>query len=210
MKAIITVILACVFSISSSGQEIKNVDFISPFHEGIAAVQNGDKWGFINEEGTMIINYRSDLVAQPCEKHPNLIFPKFVQGRALVKEIKDDIIYYGYIDTKGSTVIEPAFINTPHFNKNGLAIVQRLFKGNYGSNDILKKNMVRYTYKEEVIDISGQTVGYLTAPKHILPYKNKMKKAPAVTSLLLSTEWAAAQNEELKYNLIRLNIIKTN
>ena len=42
-------------------QTIKNIDEIAPFSEGLAAVRQGDQWGFINEEGQMVINFRSDI-----------------------------------------------------------------------------------------------------------------------------------------------------
>lgn len=32
-------------------QTVKNIDEIAPFSEGLAAVRQGNQWGFINEEG---------------------------------------------------------------------------------------------------------------------------------------------------------------
>lgn len=208
MKNIIILFLISITAIQSNGQEIKNVDFISPFHNGFAAVQKGNTWGFINEKGTFVIDYRDDLVAQPCEKHPEWIFPKFVQGRTLIKKLEDNIIYYGFMDTQGTIVLEPTFINTPRFNTDGLAIIQRLTKDTYGSNQIMKKNMVRYTYTEEVVNLNGATVTYLTDPEHILPYRDRMKESPKLKSILLSKEWVAAHNKDNTYNLIRIESLK--
>ncbi|RMB64132.1 WG repeat-containing protein [Dokdonia sinensis] len=208
MKNILILIAIAVTALQSHSQEIKKADFISPFHNGLAAVKKGDTWGFIDEKGMLVINYRDDLVAQPCEKHPEWSFPKFVQGRTLIKKTMDNIIYYGFIDTQGNVVLEPTFINATHYNTYGLAIIQRLVKDTYGSNQIMKKNIVRYTYTEEAINLNGATVAYLTEPKHILPYQDRMKTSPKLQSILLSKDWVAAHNKDNTYNLIRIEPLK--
>src|SRR5690554_6351293 len=42
-------------------QSIGYIDEITPFNEGLAAVRKGDKWGFINEESALVIDFRNDL-----------------------------------------------------------------------------------------------------------------------------------------------------
>ncbi len=42
-------------------QTIVDADKMHPFHDGLAAVQKGDKWGFIDTTGKMLINYREDF-----------------------------------------------------------------------------------------------------------------------------------------------------
>lgn len=204
MKNILILFAAAIITLQSHGQDVKNADFISPFNEGLAAVQKGNTWGFINNIGELIIDFREDLVALPSEEYPKVKFPKFVQGRALIQETRDDIIYYGFINGQGHTVIEPVFINKTQFNKDGLTIIQRLIKDTYGTNKIMKKNMVRYSYTEDVINLNGATIAYLTEPKHILPYQDSMKESPRVESILLSNEWAAAHNRDNTYTLTSL------
>lgn len=204
MKNILILFATAIITLQSHGQDVKNADFISPFNEGLAAVQKGNTWGFINNIGALVIDFREDLVALPSEEYPKVKFPKFVQSRALIQETRDDIIYYGFINGQGHTVIEPVFINQVQFNKDGLTIIQRLIKDTYGTNKIMKKNMVRYSYTEDVINLNGATIAYLTEPKHILPYQDSMKESPRVESILLSKEWVAAHNRDNTYTLTSL------
>ena len=37
-------------------------DEITDFHEGFARVRQGDKWGYINEKGTLITPIKYDIV----------------------------------------------------------------------------------------------------------------------------------------------------
>ncbi|MFT7252255.1 MAG: hypothetical protein ACI9FW_002015, partial [Flavobacterium sp.] len=41
----------------------ENIDYISPFYDGVAAVKKGNNWGFMDKKGTIIINFRNDLVS---------------------------------------------------------------------------------------------------------------------------------------------------
>lgn len=204
MKNILILFATAIITLQSHGQDVKNADFISPFNEGLAAVQKGNTWGFINNIGELVIDFREDLVALPSEEYPKVKFPKFVQSRALIQETRDDIIYYGFINGQGHSVIEPVFINQVQFNKDGLTIIQRLIKDTYGTNKIMKKNMVHYSYTEDVINLNGATIAYLTEPKHILPYQDSMKESPRVESILLSKEWVAAHNRDNTYTLTSL------
>jgi len=76
------------------------------FNEGFAAIKDGDKVGFINIDGDVVIEPRYDNVSY------------FSDGLALV-EIDGK---YGYINTKGEMVIEPQFDAAKSFH-NGVAAV---------------------------------------------------------------------------------------
>ena len=45
------------FPQTTAAQDLKGIDEIAPFSEGLAAVRQGWKWGFINEESMLVINF---------------------------------------------------------------------------------------------------------------------------------------------------------
>ena len=60
-------------------------DYIEPFHEGLAAVQRNDQWGFVDTTGKEVVP----------PKYDNVEF--FHEGLALVKLKKK----FGFIDQQG-------------------------------------------------------------------------------------------------------------
>lgn len=85
-------------------QSIENVDFISPFSNDVAAIKQGDKWGSMDKKGTLVINFRYDLVTTKID---NANYPIFSNERCNISNEKDGIAYFGYIDKSGKTVIDP-------------------------------------------------------------------------------------------------------
>ncbi|MBL4651886.1 MAG: WG repeat-containing protein [Flavobacteriales bacterium] len=69
------------------------------FSEGLGAVYNGGKIGFIDYDGNWVIEPQFDH--QPMTKGK----VQFIDGRALVKKDKK----YGYIDKTGNWIIEPIY-----------------------------------------------------------------------------------------------------
>ena len=63
-------------------------DEITDFHKGFACVKQGDKWGYINEKGTLITPIKYDFVYD------------FFQGVAMVRIGAQ----YGLIDTSGKEI----------------------------------------------------------------------------------------------------------
>jgi len=88
MKRLLIVIF--LIPILGFSQSIENVDYISAFNNGVAAVKKGGKWGFMDKEGTLVINYRDDLVST---KTDNTNYPIFRNERCLVTLKKDGIPY---------------------------------------------------------------------------------------------------------------------
>ena len=41
---------------------VENLDEVTPFHDGLAAVRRGDQWGFIDTSGKLVIEFRDDLI----------------------------------------------------------------------------------------------------------------------------------------------------
>lgn len=138
-------------------QPIENIDFISPFNNDVAAIKKGNLWAFIDTNGTMIIDFRPDLVS---EKIGNDNYPIFKNNRCLISQKKDGISYFGYIDKTGKAVIEPQFLNATHF-ENNKAVVLKLEEEYVGDNTILDKKVISYKYFEVVIDDQGDTKNYL-------------------------------------------------
>ena len=63
MKKLYILLLGIMISVPSSAQLIKNLDEVSNFKEGLASVRRGDQWAFIDQQGSMVIDFRDDLVS---------------------------------------------------------------------------------------------------------------------------------------------------
>lgn len=199
MKKLCIVLL--LFPLWGMTQTIENIDYISPFHDGVAAIKKGDNWGFMDKEGTLVINYRDDLVST---KMDNAIYPVFSNESCLISLKKDGIPYYGYIDKSGKIIIEPQFLNATNF-KDDTAIVLKLVKEQLGSNELMK-NVVSYHYFEVVIDKDGEINQYLSEdPIHITLTKEKMKNKPVITSKFISDNLIAIRNDKNNWTIKKIN-----
>lgn len=176
------------------------LDFISPFNEGVAAVKKGNQWGFIDTTGTIVVDFRTDVLVSKTE-HAN--YPLFKNNRCLIIQKRDDIPYYGYIDKTGKTVIEPQFLNATHFSGNK-AIALELVKEELGENEILNKMVYTYKYYEVVIDTKGQIETYLTDGVYIGLTALNLIKAPEITSELIAEHLIATRDNNKKWKLKRL------
>lgn len=201
MKTIF-LISTMMLSMSLQAQIIENIEQITPFHNEHAAIQKGDQWAFINKEGSIVVDFRNDLVPLPCAHCENeKEHPIFNAGLSLIKQQKGDIEYYGYINTSGEVVIEPQFINAISFNDKGLAIVHKLIKETLGENTILKKDLIRYTYSEKVIDTTGKVVKHLLGPIHVIPNKGRFLKIYPIKSYFIDDFLVATQEKNKKWTI---------
>jgi len=183
---------------SGLAQPIENIDFISPYNDGLAAIKKGKQWAFIDQEGTLVINFRNDVVTTTID---NDSYPIFNSGRCLITKKKEGITYYGYIDKSGKTVIEPQFLNATNF-MDAIAITLELKKRYLGNNDVLKKPQVAYNYFQVVINPKGEILHYLTQePKRITLSKDFIKQAPKITSKLLSDKAYAVWSKDKKWEI---------
>ena len=199
MKTIFLTLL--IIPILGIGQTIENIDFVSPFHDGLSAVKKGNNWAFIDQNGSIIIDFRQDLVKTKTDKG---YYPLFSNGKCIIAQKKDDILLYGFIDKKGNISIEPQFLNVLNFQGNKtLALI--VHKETIGFNDIFKKDVVNYHYFEVVIDENGNSLDHLTQlALHISPKYSKSKEPPVITSKFISDNLIAVKSDENKWNIKKI------
>ena len=201
-KAILLFAISSLISILGVAQTIENLDYISPFNEGLSAIKKGNQWGFINTEGIIAVDFRSDLVTTESD---NGNYPIFKDSRCLIEKEKDGVFYYGYIDTSGSTVIEPQFLNALNFKKN-MALALELGKEEVGKNEVLDKTVINYRYYEVIIDRNGKVKTYLD-PKGVLIALDKkfLEKRPEIKTKRLSDNLVAQKNSNGKWAIKTVN-----
>lgn len=200
-KAVILLIVFVLFPIISSSQNIEGLEFISPFHEGVSAVKKGSQWAFINTDGTIVVNFRADLVTT---KFGDKDYPVFYNDRCLIKQITDGIPYYGYIDKTGVTCVKPQFLNATNFFNNS-AIALKLVKVDLGENGLVGKEMYLYKYFETTIDVSGSIKTVLTEGQTIGLIPKNFKTPLAITSKFVADNLVATKSKD--NNLWRLKKI---
>ncbi|MEH6765150.1 MULTISPECIES: WG repeat-containing protein [Aequorivita] len=197
-KIVITLLLLPLLGFA---QTIENIDYISPFHEGLAAIKKGEKWAFINQEAKIVVDFRDDLV---LTKTDDASYPIFSNERCLIAHQKSDVLYYGYIDRTGNPIIQPQFLNATNF-EGDKALALKVEKEIIGYNDIFKKDVVSYHYFEVVIDKEGKTIEHLTQLAiHVSPKGKKDKNPPAITSKLISRSLVMVGDENKKWSLKKI------
>ena len=198
MKKLRTLLAILLIPISGFTQTIENLDYISTFNEDLAAIKKNNQWAFINKEGSIVIDFRDDLV---LTEFKNDNYPVFKNGRCLITEKKEGNSYFGYINTKGKTVIEPQFLNASNFDDN-IATTLKLVKEVVGKNTALGKNIVYYKYFEVTIDINGDVINYLTTEgKSIVIDDGSIQNPPKMTSKQISKNIYAVFNEGKKWSI---------
>lgn len=155
----------------------KEYTAVGELRDGLIAVQRDGKWGFIDTNGDLVIDLRDDLVAYKES-------PEFHDGLCLIHEMKDGIAYYGYIDTKGNTVIPPQYLNITPF-KDGYAIALKVEEKEKGTNQYLNKKIIDRNFDEVLINTKGEELKYLTPHKGIL-LDAKRYEQPEIVSRMLA------------------------
>ncbi|MEP3836737.1 MAG: WG repeat-containing protein [Algibacter sp.] len=180
-------------------QSLENLNYISPYHNGYAAIQKDNQWAFINKEGAIVVNFRSDLVETTVG---DVNYPIFSDERCLIKDLKEGISYFGYIDTSGKTVIKPQFLNATNFS-DGNAIVLELVKKTVGKNEALVKNIVYYRYFEVTIDIKGEIIDYLTPKGENVVLDNEfLSDPPKIRSKQISKNVFAIKEKNNRWTIL--------
>ena len=201
-KGVILLVVLFIISVFGYSQNLENLDYVSPLHDGLIAIKKDTNWGFINKEGNIVINFRNDLVTTKSDEGEYSVFKN---GRCLITKENNDILYFGYIDATGKTVIEPQFLNASNFINNE-ALALYLMKSEIGKNDVLAIKMVSYRYHEVIIDSNGEIKEYLT-PKgfSIVLDKKYLKTPPKITSKRITDRMYAVVNESKKWSIVKIN-----
>jgi len=203
MKKVILLFFAClILPLIGITQTLDNLDYVAPVNDGVIAIKKGNQWGFIDETGNIVVNFRDDIVSTEGN---NISYPIFNNNRCIISQVKDGITYFGYIDKTGKTVIEPQYLNALNFN-NEIAIVLELIKKSVGKNDVLDKKIISYRYFEVTIDKDGMIQNYLTPEgTHIILEKKYLKVPPKVHSKLITNNLYTTKTKNNKWVIMPIN-----
>jgi hypothetical protein len=200
-KVIILCLTFIIIPILAEAQSVTDVDFISPIHNEVVAIQKNGKWAFVDKEGHIIIDYRTDLVTTSTEDGD---YPMFNDNRCPIVNIKAGISYFGFIDKTGKTVIKPQFLNSTDF-QDGTAIALEVTKKVIARNTALGKDMVNYRYFEVLINTNGEITYYLTKDGvNIVLDKDFLRAVPQITSNRISENVYAVKTKKNSWDIINI------
>lgn len=210
-KNIFTAFVMLILFNPVSSQTIKNIDEIAPFSEGLAAVRQGDQWGFINEEGTMVINFRNDIYwNRNADTSKNDIsgvrFPMFNEGRCLItKTVEEGVPVYGFIDVHGKIVLEPQLLNVYPF-KDGYTTAVLFEKVMKGRNEF-NLNIYEFKFHDVLLDTSGNILEFFNKRDNIQMTK-KRYGMPAIGARRLSDGLVAIYTKDQGWEVRKLTLNK--
>ena len=111
VAAILVIVLACV--LFGGGSE--DADYM--FDQGLVAVKQNGMWGYVNDDGEMVISPIYSSAAPFAENGLARVSMGFK---------------YGYIDTKGQLALPTIYTSARSFNEHGLAAVKMDESGKVG------------------------------------------------------------------------------
>lgn len=176
-RFIIAIIAVLALPLTLFAQNLKGIDEIAPFSEGLAAVRQGQRWGFMNEDGTLVIDFRDDIywnnnADTAASDITGQRYPMFKEGRCLItKNVEDGVPLYGFIDTKGNTVIEPQFLNVYPF-EDGYTTGVLFDKTLKGENEF-KLKIYEFKFFDVLLDSSGNIEEYFERRQNIQMTKRR-------------------------------------
>lgn len=214
MKHILNIallLLIPLMGISQSVEEINkplvdNLDEVAPFNEGLAAVKKGNQWGFINEEGKLVIEFRDDLVWNETPKTMNIGvesigLPQFKDGVCSIKNVQDDgIVRYGFIDKTGKVVVAAEFLNVSQFN-NGYAVGIYESKSLRGKNSF-QLNIYDYAFTEIVVNDAGELLWPIQERQNIVMSK-KLYELPELHAQMISSDLLKIKDGSNKWKIVK-------
>ncbi len=192
-------------------QSVKNIDEIAPFSEGLAAVRQGDQWGFINEEGTMVINFRNDIywnkdADTSKDDISGVRWPMFKEGRCLItKNVEEDVPVFGFIDTKGNVVIEPELLNVYPF-KDGYTTAVLFEKAMKGKNEF-NLNIYEFKFHDVMLDTSGEIIEFFNRRYNIQMTKKRYQR-PTIGVKRLSDGLVAVHTQDQGWEIRNITLNK--
>ena len=208
MKTIKLFLVLTFVPLLAISQNINGLDEIAPFSEGLAAVRKGNQWGFINRDGKLVIDFRSDLVwdkeaSQERTDVKGMRYPMFKDGRVMIKKILDEegIALYGFLDTQGNTVIEPEYLNVTGF-EDGYAVGILLTKTFRGENTF-QLRIYDYKFSEVVLNTNGDIVHLVEQRKGVQMAK-KRYVLPELNARILGKDLLAVRNEANSWDVMKV------
>lgn len=195
----LSLLLTLFMYIGLTAQLPENLAYVSPFHEGLAAIQKENKWAFVDEQGAIAIDFRDDLYWNTEAKTSyddmrSLAYPQFNNGRCIVQKMVDGIPVFGFIDTNGNLVVDYKFLNVSPFN-NGLTTGVMYEKVLRGKNEF---NLEIYEFKfhEVLMDVDGNIIEFLQR-RHNIQMTPKRYKTPSLESKILNPNLIAVKTDKL-------------
>tara|TARA_R110002012_G_scaffold71641_2_gene183539 strand:- start:1197 stop:1835 length:639 start_codon:yes stop_codon:yes gene_type:complete len=208
-KFIITAFIMLMLPNVFHSQTVKNIDEIAPFSEGLAAVRQGNQWGFINEEGTMVIDFRNDIYwnkdADTSKKDISGVqYPMFNEGRCLItKIVEDGVPVYGFIDTKGNVVLEPQLLNVYPF-KDGFTTAVLFEKSMKGKNEF-NLDIYEFKFHDVMLDTSGEIIEFFNRRYNIQMTKRRYQM-PAMGVKQLSAGLVAVYTQDQGWEVRKITL----
>ncbi|WP_047247430.1 WG repeat-containing protein [Maribacter thermophilus] len=201
-------LIVLMFTTALSAQTIGNIDEIAPFSEGLAAVRQGEQWGFINDQGTLVIDFRDDIY---WNKNADLSkedvaavkYPVFNEGLCMiVKKVEDGVPVFGFINNKGETVIEPQFLNIYPF-ENGVTTGVLFDKTFRGENEF-KLKIYDYKFFDVMVNTQGEITDYFEKRDHI-QMTVKRYKMPDIGAKILNKGLVAIHKQDKGWEIRKLD-----
>ena len=209
MRSLTLIVLLSFLSFTSHGQELKDLDEVAPFSEGLAAVRVGNQWGFINEQGDLVIDLRDDLVWNKLADTDKgdiegIRYPLFRDGLCMIRKMleEEEIYVYGFIDKTGATKIKPEYLNVTEFNQ-GYAVGILMTKNFRGKNNF-QLNIYDYKFSEVIVDQKGDIMRLL-AKRDNIQMSIRRYELPELRAKLLSKTLAAVKKGE-NWELMKLDL----
>lgn len=200
-----------VFLLSGVGlaQEIKDLNFVGSLSDGYIPVARNNEWGFINSQGEIVIDFRSDLAFHK-EKISgddlgiaSIEYPVISEGMAIIKKEIDGIYYYGFIDVNGKIVIEPQYLNVSKF-RNGYSLALKVEERILGRNNLLDIKVKSYIYDLVLLNKKGEIIKYLSGPFPVALSREKLRQPPAINGKWITPELVAVKDPKKKWELYKI------
>ncbi|HSP40972.1 MAG TPA: WG repeat-containing protein [Gillisia sp.] len=197
------------FSICLSAQSIEGLSIVSPLQQGYISVQKNNLWGILDSTGVMAIAFRNDLIynenptTQTDIGVASIRFPILSDDRTIIRKDDKGIAYYGFIDSRGTVVIEPRFLNASPF-KDGKALVLQIDEQFLGRNDLLDITIRTYSYDVVLIDKAGNVLSYVAGPFPVAVSKEKLRTAPPVEAKWVGKNLIAVKTPDKKWKIQKI------
>ncbi len=207
MTRILLVLLLLPFI--TQAQDIRGLEEIAPFSEGLAAVRKGDQWGFIDKSGALVIDFRSDLVwqedASGSQDVAGIRNPQFRDGRCMIRKMleEEQIPVYGFIDTNGKVVVEPEYLNVTEF-EDGYAVGILLTKTFRGENKF-QLRIYDFKFSEVILNTQGEIMR-LVEQRDNIQMSYKRYTLPKLNSKLLGPGLLAVKDKANTWEIRKITL----